>query len=55
MACTECGAGDASPMRVEYVQGPTETLRLCEECRLEFEAGTFVEDVVPVRRGDDPP
>lgn len=40
-------------MRVEYVQGPTETLRLCSECRCEFEEGNFVEDVTPVRHEDE--
>jgi hypothetical protein len=53
MECTECGDGDANPMRVEYVQGPTETLRLCAGCRQEYEEGNFVEDVTLVgSRGD---
>lgn len=40
-------------MRVEYVQGQTETLRLCSQCHCEFQEGNFVEDVVPVRREDE--
>ena len=40
-------------MRVEYVQGPTERLELCGDCRADFEAGNFVEEVTPVRRRGD--
>lgn len=53
MECAECGCGGAKPMRVEYVQGPTETLELCGDCRAEFESGNFVVEVTPVRRTDD--
>lgn len=48
MVCTECGAGEASPVRVEYADGTRETLRLCAACRREFGEGDLVTDVRPI-------
>lgn len=53
MACTECGDDGATPVRVEYVESRTETLRLCEACRAEFDDGDLVTDVTAVSTEDD--
>lgn len=45
MACEECGADGAEPVRVEYVEAGAETLRLCADCREQFADGDLVADV----------
>lgn len=55
MTCTECGSDGATPVRVEYVESSTETLRLCETCRSEFADGDLVTDVTPITTGEDAP
>lgn len=52
MACVECGADGAEPVRVEYVEAGAETLRLCEDCREQFADGDLVADVTAVSSGD---
>lgn len=53
MECAECGGEGASRVRIEYVEAAAETLRLCEGCRAEFEAGDLVTDVTAVSTGSD--
>ena len=53
MECAECGDDDADRVRIEYVEATTETLRLCEDCRGEFESGDLVTDVSAVSTGSD--
>lgn len=53
MECAECGDDGAERVRIEYVEATTETIRLCEGCRAEFEAGDFVTDVTAVSTGGD--
>ena len=53
MTCTQCGDEGATPVRVEYVESSTETLRLCEACRAEFADGDLVTDVSPISTDED--
>lgn len=45
MACQECEEDTGEPVSVEYTDGNTEALVLCEECRDEFVDGGLVRDV----------
>ena len=43
--CAECGAGSATCVTVEYATESSEEIRLCEDCRAEYERGGLVEDI----------
>lgn len=53
MECLECGDRGAESVRIEYVERSAETLRLCSQCRNEFEDGDLVTDVTAVSVGGD--
>jgi hypothetical protein len=48
MKCAECGGDSPSPTEVTYVDGSTERIHLCAECRATFEAGELVQSATPV-------
>lgn len=45
MGCLECGETDAKPSRIEYVDGTTEHVSLCQKCLREFEEGDLIAEV----------
>lgn len=52
MDCTECEDDEGEPTRVEYMNGDTETVSLCEQCRGEFKDGGLIREV---ERAETPP
>lgn len=48
MVCSGCEEKQGRPVEVEYNDGGTEVLPLCERCREDFRAGDFVDGVTPV-------
>ena len=46
MGCRECTNGVGRSVEVEYVDGTTEIVRLCDACREDFTEASFVDDVV---------
>lgn len=52
MQCVECDADGADPVRVEYVEAASETLRLCADCIDRYADGDLVTDVTVVSARD---
>lgn len=48
MDCGECGGSGGEPVRVEYTDGTTETIPLCEQCRERFTDGDLISRVEPL-------
>jgi len=44
--CGECGALEAQPTTVQYVDGSADLLNLCASCSNTFRSGSFVEKLV---------
>lgn len=42
MGCTECEENEGERMKVEYIDGATETVELCDGCQEEFEVAELV-------------
>lgn len=48
MDCGECSDNQGERVSVEYTDGTTETIALCETCREQFADGDLVSDIDPV-------
>ena len=48
MDCGECSDNPGEPVSVEYTDGTTETIALCETCHEQFAEGDLVSDIEPV-------
>lgn len=48
MDCRECTEKQGEPVSVEYTDGTTETIPLCETCREQYADGDLVSDIEPV-------
>lgn len=48
MDCGECHENQGELVSVEYTDGTTETIALCETCRERFAEGDLVSDIEPV-------
>lgn len=46
MGCTECEDSTGKLVEVEYFDGTTETVALCNECREDFTDAELVADVI---------
>jgi protein-arginine kinase activator protein McsA len=45
MECGECSDNQGELVSIEYTDGTTETIALCETCRAEFADGDLVSDI----------
>jgi len=45
MECGECSDSQGELVSIEYTDGTTETIALCETCRAEFADGDLVSDI----------
>lgn len=45
MDCEECGKNGGTEVKVEYLDGKTETVELCNDCREDFIDAEFVAEV----------
>lgn len=45
MDCGECTDNPGELVSVEYTDGTTETIALCESCRAQFSEGDLVSDI----------
>lgn len=45
MECQECEDNRGEPAKVEYTDGNTEIVHLCEDCREEFMDGGLIREV----------
>lgn len=45
MECQECVDNRGEPAKVEYTDGTTETVYLCEDCRVDFTDGGLIQKV----------
>lgn len=45
MSCMECENREATGAQIQYTDGSTETIRLCEACQGEFSDGGLIVEV----------
>lgn len=51
MVCSGCEEEAGEPVEVEYNDGGTEVLPLCDRCREDFQDGNFIDGVTLVETG----
>lgn len=51
MECWECNDNTGEKLEVEYTDGKTATVQLCDRCREDFTEGDFVRGVRSVGTG----